>query len=213
MVLKSNYEIGVFSNGQWICACNKKANWNTSKQPHSKGEKCEPFQSRDQLRRLTKRYPVLRCPNQGNDQCDFFLTANDEPGARMEKTEPPIVPRTPLQGQASIKRYLPTPNTDRIMISTKTPRRNLFGKSPSVASASRIDSEREEGDLTSSILGILEKDGVSLKASTRLRIQSLVEEFRAGLEAKLAASNASFERVMKHIDEMENEARAAGPST
>ena len=53
MVLKSNYEIGVFSNGQWICACNKKANWNTSKQPHSKGEKCEPFQSRDQLRRLT----------------------------------------------------------------------------------------------------------------------------------------------------------------
>jgi hypothetical protein len=50
MALKSNYENGVLSNGQWFCACNMRANWNTSKQPHSKGEKCEPFLLTAQIR-------------------------------------------------------------------------------------------------------------------------------------------------------------------
>lgn len=132
----------------------------------------------------------------------------------------PSVPRTPGQGQVAIKRFFQTPNTDRTVASAKTPRRNLFGKSPSIASASHVESGREEADLTSGILGILENERVALKASTKLRIQSLVEEFQAGLEGKLAASNANLERVLKHLDEMEMENQAqenqvgvAGPSS
>ncbi|KAK5652322.1 hypothetical protein OQA88_10672 [Cercophora sp. LCS_1] len=151
---------------------------------------------------------------QGDAQCKFFLAADDEPTARVEKeTGVAPVPRTPQSGQTNKKRSYPTPHTDR-MVRFKTPRRTLFGKSPGRASAVHIDSTEDES-LAASILAILESDGVAVKRSTRLTIQALIEDFQKGLEARLDASQTNLERALEQIGEMEKEHEAGEdwPST
>ncbi|KAK3346323.1 hypothetical protein B0T25DRAFT_276587 [Lasiosphaeria hispida] len=196
MTLTSNYITGVFFNGQWLCACNKKPAWQTSNKENSKGEK------------------FLRCPGERDQQCDFFLTAEDEPRMRMEKSsDTPPAPRTPRQRQASTQRYSPTPRTGRTPSLASSPRRRLFMKRLDATPSPHQYRSGEEENLTSIILGLLEADGITLKLSTEVRIRSSIQDAQVGLEARLMASKESLERVLKSMDEMEGVAGPYAPST
>ncbi|KAK3343368.1 hypothetical protein B0T25DRAFT_554184 [Lasiosphaeria hispida] len=199
MALTSNYITGVFFNGQWLCACNKEPIWKTSTTENSKGER------------------FLRCSSQRDQQCGFFITAEDEPRMKIKMsadTPPtPRTPRTPRQRQASIQRYLSTPRTGRISPLASSPRRRLFMKRPDVTPTPHRFRNRDEENLTSIILGLLDGDGIILKLSTELRLRSAIQDVQVGLEARLMASNERLERVLETMDEMEGVTGQCAPNT
>jgi len=189
MTLVSNYANGTFYGGRWFCGCGLDAPWRTSTKENSRGEK------------------FASCPKSRGQQCGFFLTAEDDATARMEKSSDiPPAPRTPTAKQiGGMPQSLPTPETGTGLNTSlfSSSRRGYLQRPDDTPTPHRFRAD-ENGDLPSLIFSLLQNDGIVLKNSTESAIRHVVGDRLAGYEAKLQNSAESLEMAFKKLDELEN---------
>lgn len=158
--------------------------------------------------------PVARCPKTRDQQCNFFLTADDDATARVEKSSDiPPAPRTPTGRQmGGMPQALPTPDTGMGIGAGSGAGSGLFGASFSRRAYFQRPNESptphrfradEGGDLASLILGLLQKDGIALRISTESAIRYHIGDQVAAYEAKLQNSAETINMLYGKLDEME----------
>ncbi len=96
----------------------------------------------------------------------------------------------------------PETGTGSILANTNSSRGTFLRRVDGTPTPQRFRAD-ENGDLLSVIFGMLEKDGIVLKSSTKSAISHVISERIAGYEAKLQNSAESLEKAFRKLDELE----------
>lgn len=151
---------------------------------------------------------VTACRKPRGKQCGFFLTAEDDSTARVEKSSDiGPAPRTPTGKQIDgMLQSLPTPESrtrsSRSLFATDSSRGGYLQRLDDTPTRHRFRAD-EDGDLSSLIFGLLQKDGIVLRSSTESAIRHVIGDRISGYEAKLQNSGESLDNAFKKIDELE----------
>ncbi|KAJ6442868.1 ZIP family zinc transporter [Purpureocillium lavendulum] len=211
MPLTSTLGNSIFYDGSWYCECGEEARWYTSQQEASKGER------------------FGRCPGPREQQCRFFLAEADDIRSRLVKSSDVApAPRTPTgtRGADAAAVSLLTPETGTNV------RRRLFANGSSrkrpapdhghhnqdtpaprrLRLASSLGGDEDGDDLPTVVFGLLEKDGIVLKTSTKAAIRHAIGEYVAPLKAKWQNSKDSLDEAFEKIDELETRDDCCEPS-